>query len=114
MVGAAAETVVMAVGIARLGEEKAAKTYYAKNGRKLLEDAVLADVPVWLARDFKGHTGLIALWRDRSAHAHEAQVTEGEAYVSLLGLLRFAHMICAHLGLVARAEWNVPTCPARI
>jgi hypothetical protein len=93
MVGAAAESIALAVAVSRLGEAKAEKTYFGKNGRRLLEDAVLIGVPAWLDRDFRGHTGLIALWRDRAAHAHEAVVTEGEAYMALRGLLRFAHLV---------------------
>ena len=93
MVGAAAESIVMALGVARLGEQTAERIYYGKNGRKLLEDAVLDGVSTWLARDVRGHTSLIALWRDRSAHANESEVTEGEAYMSLLGLLKFANLV---------------------
>lgn len=96
MVGAAAESVMLALGAARLGQQSAEKLYYSKNGRKHLEDELIKDAPVWLARDVRGHTALIALWRDQASHAHEAVVSEGEAYMALRGLLRFAHLTSEH------------------
>ncbi len=93
MVGAAAESVALAVGISRLGEQRALKLYFGNSGRSRLERAILDGIPTWLARDFQGHMGLIADWRDLAAHADERIVTEGEAYMALLGLLRFATLV---------------------
>lgn len=92
MVGAAAECIALAVGISRLGE-RALKIYFANSGRSQLERAILDGAPAWLARDVQGHMGLIAGWRDLAAHADERIVTEGEAYMALLGLLRFANLV---------------------
>jgi hypothetical protein len=96
MAGAAAECVVLAVGAARLGEKEANRVYYAKDGRRKLMERLLNDIPPWLAHDFRGHTALVAMWRDRSAHAHDSIVGEGEAYMALRTLLRFATQVSEH------------------
>jgi hypothetical protein len=96
MAGAAAECIVLAAGAARIGEAEADRTYYAKDGRRKLTEQILRDVPPWLAHDFRGHTALIAMWRDRSAHAHDSIVGEGEAYMALRTLLRFATQVTEH------------------
>lgn len=103
MVGAAAESVILAVGSAKLDEAAAEKLYFGHAGRSKLEDAILRDAPTWLQKQFRGHTALIALWRDRAAHAHEALVTESEAYMDLRGLLRFATEVTEHWETLTRA-----------
>jgi hypothetical protein len=101
MVGAAAESILLSLGTAKLGEGKAERTYRSKNGRQQLADAVLAGTPSWLERDFRGHIALINLWRDRSAYAQGATATEGEAYMALRGLLRFARLVSEHWSEIA-------------
>jgi len=46
--------------------------------------------------DVKTVRGIEHLWRDRSAHAHDAVVGEGEAYMALRTLLRFATQVAEH------------------
>ncbi|MGH9560467.1 MAG: hypothetical protein ACRD3S_03350 [Terracidiphilus sp.] len=45
------------------------KLYRGAQGRKSLTDAVLANCPDYIAREFRLHADLIGLWRDQSAHA---------------------------------------------
>ena len=101
MVGAAAESIVLSVGIEKLGEQKAERTYYGKNGGQHLADAILVGTPSWLDRDFRGHMALINTWRDRAVHAHGATVTEGQAYMALRGLLEFAHLVSEYWSEIA-------------
>ena len=69
MIGAAAESILVTAGVAKLGEDGALKLYRGTGGRKALTDAVLKGCPNYVARDFRLHTDLIGLWRDQSAHA---------------------------------------------
>jgi hypothetical protein len=90
MIGAAAESIVLAAAIAKLTEPAALKLYRATNGRKSLTDKVLANCPTHVDREFRLHVGLIDLWRDQSAHAHAVTLGETEAFTNLRGLIKFA------------------------
>ena len=91
MIGAAAESILVAAGIAKLTEQGALKLYLGTAGRKTLTDAVLKGCPEYVAREFRLHADLIGLWRDQSAHAHAAQIGETEAFTNMRGLIKFAH-----------------------
>jgi hypothetical protein len=90
MIGAAAESILVAAGVAKIGEDAAMKKYLATNGRKSLTEAVLKGCPDYVAREFRLHTDLIALWRDQSAHAHSNAIGETEAFTNFRGLIKFA------------------------
>jgi hypothetical protein len=90
MIGAAAESILVAAGVAKLGEDAAMKKYLSTSGRKALIDAVLKGCPEYVAREFRLHTDLIALWRDQSAHAHSDAIGETEAFTNFRGLIKFA------------------------
>lgn len=90
MIGAAAESILVAAGVAKLGESTAMKQYLSNSGRKTLTEAVLKGCPDYVAKEFRLHTDLIALWRDQSAHAHSDAIGETEAFTSFRGLIKFA------------------------
>jgi hypothetical protein len=90
MIGAAAESILVTVGIQKLGEAEAMRLYRGTGGRKNLTDAVLKGCPEYVARDFRLHVDLIGLWRDQSAHAHSAPIGETEAFTNMRGLIKFA------------------------
>ena len=91
MIGAAAESILLAAGASKLGEDEALRIYRGHSGRKQLTDAVLQQCPQYVAREFRLHTDLIGLWRDLSAHAHSTSIGEGEPFTDLRGLIKFAH-----------------------
>lgn len=103
MIGAAAESILLSAGVAKLGEAAAMKKYRATSGRKSLTDAVLAGCADHVARELRLHTDLIALWRDQSAHAHSAAIGETEAFTNFRGLIKFAQF--------AESRWKQLTDP---
>jgi hypothetical protein len=103
MIGAAAESIVLAAAIQKLTEPKALKLYHGTHGRKSLTDKVLANCPEYVVREFLLHAGLIDLWRDQSAHASAGALGETEAFTNLRGLIKFAHF--------AEARWEHLTKP---
>jgi hypothetical protein len=103
MIGAAAESILLAAGTAKLGEALALKLYLANRGRKSLTDAVLRECPDYVARELRLHTDLINLWRDESAHGHGSSIGEAEAFTNLRGLIGFAQF--------AEDRWTHLTAP---
>jgi len=90
MIGAAAESIVVTAGAAKLGEPAASRLYRGTAGRKALTDAVLKGTPDYVAREFRLHAELIGLWRDQSAHAEIVLIGEMEAFTNMRGLIKFA------------------------
>jgi hypothetical protein len=91
MIGAAAESIMLSAGISKLTEQVALTVYRANAGRHALIEKILKGCPPYVARDFRLHADLINLWRDESAHAHDAAIGEAEAFTSMRGLIKFAH-----------------------
>jgi len=91
MVGAAAEAILLQAAVAKLGQKKAESLYFNRNGRSALQKSLLGQKPQTFRTEFERHTDLITYWRDQSAHGHQTGIKEGEAYMALSGLLRFAH-----------------------
>lgn len=103
MIGAAAESILLAAGTAKLGEAAALKIYLANRGRKALSDAVVKGCPDYVAKDLRMHTDLINLWRDESVHGYATSIGETEAFTNMRGLIRFAQF--------AEDRWPVLTAP---
>jgi hypothetical protein len=91
MVGAAAEAILLKAAVAKLGQEKAEKLYFNSRGRSQLQKSLLGQQTDNFRAEFERHTSLVDYWRDQSAHGHQTGIREGEAYMALSGLLRFAH-----------------------
>lgn len=90
MIGAAAESILLAAAVARAGNEDAVlKTYGAANGRKKLIADVTAAAPQF-TRPFSTIAGLIAYWRDDTAHNQATVITGLEAEQAMRELLRLA------------------------
>jgi hypothetical protein len=91
MVGAAAEAILLTAAVAKLGQAKAEELYFTSRGRSQLQKSLLGQQTDNFRAIFDRHTSLIDYWRDQSSHGHQTGVKEGEAYMALSGLLRFAH-----------------------
>lgn len=98
MVGAAAEAILLTAAIKRLGQPAAENLYFNSRGRSQLQKSLLGQRTDHFRAQFDRHTGLIDYWRDHSSHGHQTGIKEGEAYMALSGLLRFAHF--------ASDNWN--------
>jgi hypothetical protein len=96
MVGAAAEAIFLSAASEKLGEDKAVAMYKSGAGRGRLQTTLLGQQPEWLRNEFESHTSLVSYWRDQASHGHASPIGESEAFMALLGLLRFAHFVQDH------------------
>jgi hypothetical protein len=94
MAGAAVESVLLAVAVAKMGdEEKVLKEYRSSGGRKKITDRVTGAVNRGLADHFVAASGVLSFWRDETAHGMHTTISEIEAQASLAQLLRFAQLV---------------------
>jgi hypothetical protein len=91
MCGAAAESIVLTLAIAKRGDAaKVMKDYEGSGGRRRVEQSLISSQPPHAQEEFHRYVGLLKHWRDSAAHGKAANITELEAWTSLLLLLRFA------------------------
>jgi hypothetical protein len=103
MCGAAAESILLAVAIAKSGDERATLTMYrAANGRRKVIDRVVGQARPTIAEPFRSATGLLAFWRDEAAHGPASTISEIEAHEALARLLRFAQFANDNWGEITR------------
>jgi hypothetical protein len=92
MCGAAAESILLALAIERKGNaEDVLKDYRTGSGRSKIEGLILAQQNSFITRELPNFTSLLNYWRDESAHGASTNLSEEEAFTSLILLLRFAH-----------------------
>ena len=96
MCGAAAESVLLAVAIAKEPEVDVLKMYASANGRSRVEQVVVGQAVQQLRREFLGFTSLLKYWRDEAAHGKASGIGDNEAYTSLALLLRLAQFTKDH------------------
>jgi hypothetical protein len=91
MCGAAAESILLAVAIAKSGDEGATlTTYKAAGGRRKVVESVVGQARQTIADPFRSATGLLSYWRDEAAHGLASTISEIEAHEALARLLRYA------------------------
>lgn len=94
MCGAATESILLSVAVAKSGnEERVLGEYLSSGGRGRIEKMLLGQQPDRVQAEFRGYTSLLKYWRDSSAHGKKASIGDNEAYTSLALLLRFAHFV---------------------
>lgn len=95
MCGAAAESILLQLAIAKTGNEsETLKLYRRSDGRKKIEDLIVGQQKGGMKADFEACFALLKYWRDESAHGRRSEIGEAEAFTSLALLLRaaqFAH-----------------------
>ena len=80
MAGAAAESVLLAIAIAKISDEESIiKVYKSSNGRKRVTDMVVGQAPKHLARPFQSGMGLLLYWRDNAGHGQTVPISSPEA-----------------------------------
>ena len=88
MVGAAAESILLAVAIVKAGDEaQILKTYMASNGRKKTMDSMVGQAPDNIARPFRSGMNLLSYWRDNAGHGQAPSISSPEADQALRELL---------------------------
>jgi hypothetical protein len=91
MCGAAAESILLAVAVAKSGNEAATlASYRTTNGRRRVSDGIVGQARQAIAEQFRSATGLLSYWRDEAAHGLASTISEIEAHEALARLLRFA------------------------
>src|SRR5262249_44952148 len=91
MCGASAESIILAIAIARDGDPAAVlKAYLATGGRGRIEAKITSPLPKQMQEEYKGYTTLLKYWRDNAAHGAASRISDNEAFTSLALLLRFA------------------------
>jgi hypothetical protein len=99
MCGAAAEAILLAVAIAKSGDEGATlKMYRAADGRRKVIDRIVGQARQTIAEPFRSATGLLSFWRDEAAHGPASTISEIEAHEALARLLRFAQFATDNWG----------------
>jgi hypothetical protein len=95
MCGAAAESILLAVAIAKSGNEGATIALYrAASGRQKVIEQVVGQLKQALASPFRSATQLLSYWRDEAAHGIASNISEIEAHEAVARLLRFAQFAC--------------------
>ena len=97
MSGAAAESILLRVAIAKEADEKQVlQTYRSANGRKRVENLIVGQLRDPLASQFKSLMDLLKYWRDEASHGGVSDISEFEAYEAIARLLRLAHFVDDH------------------
>lgn len=94
MCGAATESILLAVAIAKTNdEEDVLRQYASSKGRTRVENIVIGQATEHKKCEFKGLTELLKYWRDEAAHGTASDISDNEAYTSLAMLLRYAMFV---------------------
>lgn len=97
MCGASAESIMLALAIAKNGSEEAVlRDYKSANGRSKIENIVIGQQTDRIRQEFINFTSLLKYWRDTAAHGALSHIGEEEAFTSILLLLRFSRFADAN------------------
>jgi hypothetical protein len=105
MCGAAAESILLAVAIAKSRDEASVLAKYrSASGRRTVVEGVAGQARQGIAEPFRSATGLLAYWRDEAAHGVASTISEIEAHEALSRLLRFAQFATENWGELTGAD----------
>ncbi|MBE9137460.1 hypothetical protein IQ254_09590 [Nodosilinea sp. LEGE 07088] len=91
MCGAASESILLSLAIAKTGnEERVITDYRTGKGRSRIENLILSNQNSHVQQELPNYTSLLTYWRNDAAHGEETKISEEEAFTSLILLLRFA------------------------
>jgi hypothetical protein len=96
MAGAACETILLAIGAAKIGEEKALQIYSGRDGRRLLIKQISMTLSSSLKQPIETAASILSYWRDNAAHGYATEISEFSAHDALSRLLRFAQFVDRH------------------
>jgi hypothetical protein len=102
MVGAAAESVLLAIAITKEGdEERVLRTYHGVRGRQAVLNIIVGQADAHRRNTLTTFAGIVSLWRDDAAHGRASPIDTSNADEALRQLLHMCQW-------VAR-EWNTLT-----
>jgi hypothetical protein len=97
MAGAAAESILLAVAVERMGDEqRVLKDYASAGGRGRVTKLIVSGLKGSIVRTFEAALQVLHYWRDDAAHGMATTISEVEAYASLTQLLRLAQFCSDH------------------
>jgi hypothetical protein len=97
MSGAAAESILLAVAIAKVkSEQKVLAEYKSSGGRGRVTKLITSNLPQGLAAQFGNALQVLHYWRDDAGHGTMTAISEVEAHASLTQLLRLAQFASDH------------------
>jgi len=97
MAGAAAESILLALGIAKISDEaQVLREYRSAQGRARITSRILSGANRSLTEQFGAMNNLLYYWRDETSHGVYTTVGEEQANLSLAQLVRFAHLVNDH------------------
>jgi hypothetical protein len=97
MCGAAAESILLALAIARTGDEaEVLKTYNSRSGRSTVVRTLTGQVVEPVRKRFTTYSELLNYWRDDAAHGVASELSDAHAEESLATLLRLAQFSADH------------------
>jgi hypothetical protein len=91
MCGAAAESALLAIAIARTGgPDRVEKEYRGFHGRKNVTKLIFGSTSTKLSNEFQSAFDLLSYWRDEAAHGGPSTISPVQSYDALDRLLRLA------------------------
>ncbi|MFS8180164.1 hypothetical protein ACMG4P_01250 [Pseudovibrio denitrificans] len=94
MAGAAAESVLLAVAIAKTDdEERVLREYRGANGRRNTLNLVAGAAPRHVREKLTTFSGIIGLWRDESAHGLASPISMANADEAMRQLLHMCQWV---------------------
>jgi len=94
MVGAAAESILLALAVAKIGDEAQALAVYKRaNGRQLLLNAIVGQAMAQRRATLITFAGIVSLWRDEAAHGQASPIANANADEALRQLLHMCQWV---------------------
>jgi hypothetical protein len=94
MTGAAAESILLAVAIAKLGdEEQVLRTYRQARGRQQVLNMIVGQANQATRNALSTFAGIISLWRDDASHGQESPIETANADEALRQLLHMCQWV---------------------
>jgi hypothetical protein len=94
MVGAAAESILLALAIAKIGDElKVLQTYSQSRGRAKILDMVVGRVDQHRRNQLTTFASIVGLWRDEAAHGKASPLSTANADEALRELLHMCQWV---------------------
>lgn len=109
MAGAAAESILLSLAINKTGDEDRVMTAYTgRDGRVAVRNMLVGKAKAHLQNELGQHMELLRFWRDQAAHGAPTGISEDEAYLALVGLVRFARFARNNKEALTRQEETPP------
>lgn len=91
MAGAATESMILAAAIEKIQDEaQVLQQYFSRSGLKTITNTLTHDLDNNSKEEFLHSNSLLKYWRNAAAHGQVSDISENEAFTSLVLLLRLA------------------------